>query len=505
MKSNEPGTDRGSRRILCLALMLVTAVTAGCGSRLDNQAIVDALTVRATQGAPADDAPLSQAAANDSSAVRPDAGTGTATATTTMAGANGFPAAVAGKTGTTAAAGQVSSPGKSPTAKGAGSTVASGSGTSAVSSAGSPASGSTTRSATRSTLVFGNIASYSGLFGAVTAGNKYALSAWVAMQNARGGLDGHPIKLIIGDDQADPSTGLTIMKRMVENDHVLAFVGNFTVFGLDQYADYAKSRGVPFIGGDGIGARWYTDPDMFPAINPTTGGIQAGLQYFVNTGSTRLGMMYCLEVAKMCGYLNDATIKSPVGKYIIVDEQVSVVAPSYTSQCLRMQAEKIQAIFLMMDTAGAARLVQNCATQGYRPKIMVFGLDATATYPKVDVMEGSFIPAPTIPPSGTQNPAVAEYRKAMDKYAPGIGDSGMAGLGWANGLVLGRAGAHLPDNPTAADFKANLWKIKNDDLGGFTTPLTFPKDKPAVPSSCVFIWGVKDHKFYAPRGPKADC
>jgi branched-chain amino acid transport system substrate-binding protein len=353
--------------------------------------------------------------------------------------------------------------------------------------------------------VFGNISSYSGLLGSLTEGNKYGLSAWVSMQNARGGLDGHPIKLIIGDDQADPITGLTIEKRMVESDHILALVGNLNVFGVDQYADYAKSKSIPFIGGDGVGARWYTDPDMFPAVAPTTGAIEAGLRNFVNQGSTRLGMTYCLEVAKMCGYLNDVTVKSPVGKYIIDDEQVSLAAPSYTSQCLRMQAEKIAAVFTILDTAGAARFVQNCATQGYDPKFMVLSLDASPAFPKVDALHDAFLPGPTVPPSETQIPAVAEYRAAMDKFAPGIGDSGCSGMGWANGLVLGRAGVHLPDNPTAVDFEANLWMVKNDDLGGFATPLTFPKDKPAVASTCVFIWGVKDHKFYAPRGPKALC
>jgi branched-chain amino acid transport system substrate-binding protein len=216
-------------------------------------------------------------------------------------------------------------------------------------------------------------------------------------------------------------------------------------------------------------------------------------------------MTYCLEVAKMCGYLNDTTMRSAVGKYIVADEQVSLVAPSYTSQCLRMQAAKVEMIYELMDTAGAARMTQNCATQGYKPKIMVLGLDASPDFPTVEAMQGAFVPGATAPLSETQIPAVAKYRAAMDKYAPGYGDSGTTGSGWASGLVLGLAGAHLPDNPTAADLKANLWKIKNDDLGGFNTPLTFPKDKPAVPSSCVFLWGVKDHKFFAPQGAKAVC
>jgi branched-chain amino acid transport system substrate-binding protein len=491
----QPGNGR-SRLVLCVAVLLVTAVTAGCGgSRLDNEAIVNALATTLTQGAQAP----SQGAATGQSTAGPATPTGTAA---TTAAAGDVPISKAGRT---TATGQVPSTGKPPAAAGAGASAAPAAGTSSVTSANSSSTDSVTHSATRSTLVIGNVASYSGVLGAVTVGNKYGLSAWVSMQNNRGGLDGHPIKLIIGDDRADPVTGLTLMKRMVESDHVLAFAGNINVFGLDQYADYAKSKGVPFIGGDGVGARWFTDPNVFPAVGPTTGAIEAGLQYFVNQGSTRLGMTYCLEVAKMCGYLNDTTMKSPIGKHIVADEQVSLVAPSYTSQCLRMQAAKIDAIYLLMDTSGAARMTQNCATQGYRPKMMVLGLDATASFPTVDAMQGALVPAATVPPSETQVPAVAEYRAAMNKYAPGVGDSGCGLLGWAGGLLLGRAGAHLPDNPTAADLKANLWKINKDDLGGFTTPLTFPKDKPAIPSPCVFLWGAKNHKFYAPQGPKPVC
>jgi branched-chain amino acid transport system substrate-binding protein len=504
MKSRQHGRGRGSRLVLRVALLLVTALTAGCGSRLDTQEIVNALAPTATQGAQAADAALSQGSATEQTPTNSGAATGRPT-TSTSPGVAADPAKTAAKTGATPVAGQVSPIGGSAPAKGAGSVGAAAAEASTVRSAGSRASGSATRSSPRSTLVFGNIGSYTGLLGTLTEGNKYALSAWASMQNARGGLDGHPIKLVIGDDRSDPVSGLTLMKRMVENDHVLAFVSNIHVFGVDQYADYAKSKGVPFIGGDAVGGRWYTDPNMFPAVGPTTGAIQAGLQYFIKQGMTRLGMTYCLEVAKMCGYLNDTTMKSPVGKNIVADEQVSLVAPSYTSQCLRMQSNKIEAIYLLMDTAGAARFVQNCATQGYKPKVMVLGLDATAEFPRVDAMQGALVPGATVPPSETQIPAVAEYRAAMNKYAPGIGDSGCGLLGWAGGLLLGRAGEHLPDNPTAADFKATLWKIKNDDLGGFTTPLTFPKDKPAIPSTCLFLWGSKDHKFYAPQGPKALC
>jgi branched-chain amino acid transport system substrate-binding protein len=466
--------------MLCVALSVATAVVAGCGNRLDDETLAAALGSSVTQSA-APAASLGQDAPTEQGAVQ---NVRAATADTTRSA----PAAATEPTTGKTSAGQSSGAAAD---------------TSAAASAAAPEK--VTRSGPRSTVVFGHIGTYRGLVGALEAGNKYALSAWVSMQNARGGLDGHPIKLIIGDDGGDPVTGLTVMKRMVESDKVIAFVGNFLVFGLDQYADYAASKGVPFIGGDAVGERWFTDPNLFPSIGSTTGALIAGLQYFVGQGATRLGMTYCIEVAKLCGYIADTIANSPVGKNLVVKEQVSLVAPSYTSQCLRMQSAKVEVAYLLMDTAAAARFVQNCASQNFKPKVMILGLDASPEFPTVAALGDTLVPSGTVALSETQIPAVAEYHAAMAKYAPGINDSGTAGLGWASGMVLGRAGAHLPDNPTAADFKANLWKMKNDDLGGYTTPLTFAKDHPAVVADCMFVWGVKDQKFWAPFGPKRRC
>lgn len=506
--SKPPRRSRGSRSLLAAVVLLVTALTAGCGSRLDQQAVVNALAPLAVQdkSPPPAGASAGQTLSDEQpSAAAPASVNGPIISTIVSNPAHGTSSRSI-RTGDQAAeATQTAPAARSSSSAAARPPVASSSNGTPRDFAEPVPATTSARTANRSTLVFGNIGSYSGLFGAVEGGNKSALYAWVAMQNTRGGLDGHPIKLIIGDDQADPPTGLALMKRMIENDHILAFAGNLTAFGLDQYADYADSKAIPFIGGDATDPRWFTDPNLFPAIAPAAGAIQAGLRYFVNQGATRIGMAYCLEVAKLCGYLNDTTVKSPIGNYIVDDEQVSLVAPSYTSQCLRMQADKVEVLYELMDTAAAARMAQNCASQGYKPKIMVLSLNATAEFPKVEALRGAYIPGSTVPPSETQIPAVTEFHIAMDKYAPGVGDSGFGELGWADGLVLGRAGVHLPDNPTAADLKTNLWKIKNDDLGGFGTPLTFPQGKPAVPSTCVFLWGVKDHTFYAPQGPRALC
>jgi|GEM_PF-594389 len=512
--SRADGTPaRRVRRVVLLAAAgLVIGLVSGCGSRLDDSVIVDALHPAAPQVAAAADVPSS--VGTDSTTTGAPAGgtvSNTTPSTTTSAAKSG--ASDANATTTESQNGTAPAPhnpvtapssAKGPTGTKA-STVKPDHGPAAPISAAAAPGEATAHSATKTTLTFGNIGSYSGLFGPVENGDRQALAAWFAWTNNHGGLDGHPIKLIVGDDQADPVTGLTLAKRMVENDHVLAFVANLNVFGFDQYADYAKSKGIPFIGGDAVNPRWFTDPNAFPSGPPATTQIEKGLSHFVTQSVTRIGMAYCLEVAKLCGYLNDQTMKSPVGKYIVDDEQVSLVAPSYTSQCLRMQAAKVEAMYLLMDGAGAARFVQNCATQGFNPAVMVAALDATPDFPTIKAMQSAYIPGATVAPSETQIPAVAQYRQAMQHFEPGVGDSGFAVLGWVGGMILGKAGAHLSDQPTVDELLQNLWKMKGETFGGLSVPLTFAKGKAAQPSTCVFLWGLKNGKFVAPQGPKPEC
>jgi branched-chain amino acid transport system substrate-binding protein len=332
------------------------------------------------------------------------------------------------------------------------------------------------------------------------------LQAWAAYQNAHGGLNGHPVRIIVADDQGDPGTALTLVKRMVEKDHIITLAGGFIIFGFDQIDQYMREKNVPMIAGDGIVPQWYNTPVGFPIASHTPIQIVKGIQSFVDQGSTKIGMLYCLELAAICSYLYDYTAKSPVGKYIVQNYQVSLVAPSYTSQCLRMKAAGIEVVELLMDTAGASRLIQDCANQGFKPKIMLLGLDATPEMPKLAALKDAVVPGATFSPAAGQGvPAIDNYRKQMAIYGPSIGESGVISFAWAAGVMLALVGKNLSDNPKSEELFEALWKLKNETLGGLIAPVTYPKNKPAVVAPCMFLWGVKDGKFSAPRGPKPIC
>ncbi|WP_019874806.1 ABC transporter substrate-binding protein [Sporichthya polymorpha] len=454
----------------------VLIVGSGCGSRASDTEIAEALRGPSTTGA-----------------------AGAATVDTSAAGPVGSVAApavpdAAAAPGSTTAGSKAGKPAAGVTPGGA----------ATPSSAAAPAA-TAPKVADKSEVKIGMLGPWSGVLGAVTASAPKTLQAWVANQNAKGGLNGHPIKLIVADDQGDPATTLTLARRLVESDKILAMAGNINLFGFPQLESYMRSKNVPMLG-DGIDPGWYSSPVSFPVTSHLGDQILAGLQLLVSSGTSKMGMLYCLEVAALCTYFRDKTLASPMGKYIVQNYQVSLVAPSYTSQCLRMKQANIDAIYLLMDTAGAARLVQDCAVQGFRPKVMLLGLDATKDMPTIPALKDTLVPGATASPATGQGlPAVENYRRAMATYGPTVGESGTGMLAWVAGEMLALAGKNLPAAPTSADLFAGLWTVKNETLGGLTVPLTYAKGKNAVAKPCTFLWGVANNKFSAPQGAKLFC
>jgi len=480
------------RRTITFALATAVLVsTAGCGSRASDQEIVEALR-------------------------GPAAVTTTGGGTTLVPGDTGAIGAVPG-TGPAVTTGTGTTPGAPTTGTSGGGAVApsvttgkpgvGGQGAKAPSSGSSGSSGSVAAAPTvanKSVVTVGQLGSFSGVLGAVTAGAPKSVGAWVAYQNDHGGLNGHPIKLFVADDQGDPATALTLAKRLVESDKVLAFVGDVHFFGYEQVEQYMRSKNVPMIGGEGATEARYTSPVNFPISAPGAVQIVKGLKLYVERGATKMGMLYCLEISALCSYLNDEVKKSEVGKYVLQSYQVSLVAPSYTSQCLRMKQGGLEVIYMLMDTAGASRLVKDCANQGFRPKLLLLGLDATKELPGIPALAEAVMPGATVSTGARDLASVNLFHTIIDTYAPGVGESGFGAQAYAGALMLGHVGQNLSDKPTSAELLAALYKVRKETLGGFIVPVSYSKSGTTA-APCVFMWGVASGKFNAPEGSKPLC
>lgn len=144
------------------------------------------------------------------------------------------------------------------------------------SSATSPAAAGTASSVaggTKSALLLGVDGGWSGPTSESALPELAGVKAWAAWVNAQGGLDGHPVQLIVEDDQGNPATGLANVEDLVQNKHVIALVGVHANSTEPTWASYVESRHIPVVGGEEDTAVWVTNPDFFLSAEPGLGVI----------------------------------------------------------------------------------------------------------------------------------------------------------------------------------------------------------------------------------------
>jgi branched-chain amino acid transport system substrate-binding protein len=473
------------RALGALTVLALTLSAAGCGTRLSHEAAVEAtrVTVTADPNAPAAPGGL------------PDAGPAAAA----------DPAAVGATTGNGAPAPGAAKPGAA--APQAGGTAATGS-PAGNRSTGKQGSASAPKVANKSPITLGNLGTYTGVIGESLKGLQEALQVWAASTNAAGGLNGHPVKVIIGNDGGDPSTALTIAKRMVTQDKILAFFDPFLLFDFNEIISYASSVNVPLIGGDGTDPRWYTTPIAFPQTATIHDSVRAVNKVLIEDQKSKTGIIYCVEIANLCAPIADdvKTTTQQLGGQFVFSASASFTAPSFTSICLNAQRAGVQGLWVFLDSASESRLARDCKAQGYTPRFVIASIVTTEAVLSDPNLDGTLIQTAVFPAPAADTPATKAFHAAFERFAPALAPklSGTSAQAWAAGQLAIVASKFLSDNPTSAEFIQGLRSIKNNTLGGLTTALTFT-EKGASHGKCSFVAAIENGHYSAPRGSKLIC
>ena len=485
------------------AVLLVglSLVLSACGNRLSKDEIVEA-----AQGGPVTFVPGTTAgqmpggAVSEASpgalpgaaapAAQPGSSTGATAGGAPAAGpavGNGNPANTTGTAGNTTAE-AASTAGKAESSSG-----------NAESTSGNP--GGCTPP-TKSPVKLGNVSSQSGVLGAVFVGQKEALNLWVKYVNRCNGLNGHPVVMIQADDQGNPGLAVTLMQRLVEQEKVIAFVGNLSPLGDEAQYNYLNKAKVPLIGGDGL----YDDlikrtPMVFPASSSfvsNTGSLAKGI---VAQGQKKVALYYCAEIT-ICSIFN-TNLKQQLpaaGASIVTGGSISLTQVSLSSQCAAAQRAGADHIIVGADSATVVRFADNCAQSfNYRPKFSTLSLAANVAAAQNKNLDGLIAPTGVFPFYANNSPGAKLFRQNVEAFAPDLPVSAAVTYEWASGMLAVAASRFLGDQPTTADLLKGLYSIKNNDLDGIAPKLTFtPSSRSA--ESCSFGFIVKNSILDAANG-----
>jgi branched-chain amino acid transport system substrate-binding protein len=525
------GTDQSRRtRLVALSLLAGLLVTAGCGTRASkddlqaarygvrNAAATSATgdgtpsptVADASAPTPTDSAATGGAPSEAPAVVSPGAATGSGSAATAAPGSSARPATGAEVRPASGAA--AVAPSANPTA---GRSGGGGSPQSAAAPSGGPSTPSVPAPSggAKAPLVIGSITHMSGPAASGTLPGLDGLQLWVKATNAKGGVNGHVVKLFVADDNTDNARQRQLTQEFVEQKGVIAFVQNGEALTGSASVDYLKAKGVPDINSIGGNTYFYDSPVHFPLVAHGEEFVKASLynsaDYAKQKGVKRYGLIACTE-AQVCNDTerlngNAENVKA-TGLELVYKSRASLAQPDFTAECIGARNAKVEILQIALDGNSVARVAASCARQNYKPLFSVFGAIAFDKMKDNPDLDGLTVNANGFPYFICGDPATTEFCDAQRKYGPvqvyGIGNS----IGWTAGKAFELAARNVPDtNPTSADILNGLGSFKNETLGGLTHPLTFTKGQNAPRMPCWWQLILDKGKWTAPNGMKVAC
>lgn len=429
-------TKRWQPVVPVVVLALLATVTAACGTRLDET------RVRKAQGTTSES--VQQVGA--------DAAAGSPSATE--------PGSATGDTGTGSTSSGSASADSSGSAPAPARTVA--------------IAANDTTGTSSDTIKIGGVFPLSGGLSALGRPVELAARAYFRSVNESGGIAGRRIEFISEDDGADPNRTRAAAEKLVSRDHIFAMGPSFTPFSPDL-VPFLESKGVPFIGFDGVNVEGFT--------SPTTVSIGASIApharvlipyWFEKTHAKRIGVIY-LDVPPAISYLKDTrdVICPKIGCQVVASRAVQFTTTDYATILLSMQSNNVEGIFIVTDPASAVKMLLQAKQLDYKPSPGGY-LGQHGIY--LDLVpqscgsfcDGLLAPTSLFPPQ-VKSAATDEMRRIVSRYYSNVDYGYFTELGYVSASVLvdiiRRAGR--PDRKLVVDVAHSLTAY---DTGGFTNP-----------------------------------
>ncbi|HEY4411039.1 MAG TPA: ABC transporter substrate-binding protein, partial [Acidimicrobiia bacterium] len=222
----------------------------------------------------------------------------------------------------------------------------------------------------KSPIVLGSFGVESGPLGALVAPIPVAARAWAGDVNARGGLAGHPVRVVFADDGGDPQRALAIARRMVDGDGVLAFFATYMVTTLPAVLPYLEAQRIPMVGSSNGSEAADHSPMVFnPQVGADLGTAWSYLLALTSQSDKRnVAVLYCSEASTCANQYDGLKRVAPeAGVRIVYAGQMSIAAPDYTAQMLAARNAGADVVMCICDPPTQIRMIRSAHRQGWSP------------------------------------------------------------------------------------------------------------------------------------------
>jgi branched-chain amino acid transport system substrate-binding protein len=345
----------------------------------------------------------------------------------------------------------------------------------------------TSGAATTKPIVVGYISDLTGSASSTFADGPGGAQAIVDSVNAKGGIHGHKLQLVVKDDASTSNGNLTAAKELVA-DHADVIV-DYSSFAFGG-AQYLAQQKVPVVGSAFDGPEWATKgfTNMFTWAPPSESPLNGKL-YTTTALGTFLkklkvtsfgGLGYGISPSSTDSILESNTSVEHSGiKVCYTNNTVAFGAVTFTSDVLQIKAANCDSVAGSFVEASDLALSTAMKHAGLTKKVEIFftGYDAetTKTAAAAAGFDGDYAEAQInfSPPNAAASALLATLKKYDKSYTGGIPDYGLLGSTVSTQLAVYGL-EHAGSNPTTASFISNLRKVKSwTDTGVLPSPIGF--------------------------------
>ena len=376
--------------------------------------------------------------------------------------------------------------------------TSSGGGSSATSSSSGTSSSSTPSG---SPYVLGSITSETGPFASSDAPGAPGIEAWATYVNAHGGINGHPVKVTVKDDQGNPSIAISDVKAFASQSDVLALVGSISSEE-GSWGPVASALKLPVVGDFPFTPVSYGEPYIFPQGTTFPSLLYGQVYAAVKLEHTpKVGLYYCAEESACAGSVPPVKeFATQLGGKVVSAEGVSATAPNYDAVCQAAKSAGVQTMILALGESTIVSVANSCASIDYHPN---FDFQSTSLEPSqgsIASMNNHSIGVTETFPWMASTTSAQQAFQAGTKNVPAKYVGAALSLAWTSGALFQAAIAHSHGTVSRQSIAEALWGLpKGDTLGGLAPPLAYKANSPAPQVKCFFAEKLSGGKW-APVG-----
>lgn len=192
-----------------------------------------------------------------------------------------------------------------------------------------------------------------------------AIQLYAEQVNATGGIDGHPLELVIYDNQSNPEKSSSNAKKLIQRDKVAAMIATSITATSNAAKPVAQGEKVTMYSLSGSFEANYPDSFSFAGFVHTTGMVETIYDYFAQKGIKRVALL-CANDSTGQTWFDETTKAATKYGLKIASERFNVNDMDVTAQLARLKAINPQALIVGVSGKPNAVVAKNFNQMGFK-------------------------------------------------------------------------------------------------------------------------------------------